>query len=110
MTRTEHDRRSAIQDLSNRRGVLGSLIVFLLIAVALGAGLLGPRGSGSVHGQQETPTAGPVCSQFGGGPPYNFDTYEASRDRAPYLSAQRLAAANALLPNDASFAASSALR
>ncbi|MEE9276856.1 MAG: transglycosylase SLT domain-containing protein, partial [Dehalococcoidia bacterium] len=44
------------------------------------------------------------CSAFGGGPPYAFQTYEATRDREPYLAAQRLAAQNALLPDDSTFA------
>lgn len=44
-----------------------------------------------------------ICTQFGGGPPYAFETYEATRDRVPYLRAQALAAQNLLLPDDANF-------
>ena len=45
-----------------------------------------------------------ICSAFGGGPPYPFETYEATRDRQPYLLAQQLAAQNLLLPHDPAFA------
>ena len=45
-----------------------------------------------------------VCTAFGGGPPYAFETYEASRDRDPYLTAQRLAAQGLLFPDDDPFA------
>jgi hypothetical protein len=45
-----------------------------------------------------------VCSSFGGGPPYAFETYEASRDRIPYLTAQQLAATNQLFTAGSDFA------
>ena len=39
----------------------------------------------------------------GGGDAYDFEAYEAERDRFPYLIAQRLAAQNLLLPSDPAF-------
>lgn len=39
----------------------------------------------------------------GGGAAYDFEAYEASRDRFPYLIAQRLAAQNLLFPSDPAF-------
>ena len=84
--------------------MLGGAVGALLLAAAAIAGVLAPPAGGPVHGQQGAGGSGFVCSAFGGGPPYAFETYEATRERAPYLSAQRLAAVNALLPNDAVFA------
>ncbi len=78
---------------ASARGVtLGLALAAILIGAAVG---LLPRSS-PVHGE------GIVCSSFGGGPPYAFQTYEATRDRIPYLDAQRLAAQNQLLPADSS--------
>lgn len=63
--------------------------------------VVGGWGSGpsSAHAQSDL-----ICSAFGGGPPYAFHTYEASRDRQPYLAAQRLAARNELFPPGDDFA------
>ncbi len=44
-----------------------------------------------------------VCSAFGGGAPYAFQTYEADRPRGTYLSALTLAAQAQLFPDDARF-------
>jgi hypothetical protein len=92
----------------HRRGALGALAAAFLVSAALIAGVFLTPAGGPIHGQQgpgqQQQASGLVCSAFGGGPPYNFGTYEATRDRAPYLTAQRLAAVNALLPNDPAFA------
>ena len=87
-----------------QRGALAGFLAVLLLSAVLSAGLLLAPGAGTVQGQGTAGAAGLVCSAFGGGPPYLFETYEATRDRAPYLSAQRLAAVNALLPEDPVFA------
>ena len=81
------------------------LLLVTALASVLAAFLtpaLAPGRWGPDHAQAAAPAI--LCTQFGGGPPYNFATYEASRDRAAYLVAQRLAAQNALLPGDATFA------
>jgi len=70
---------------------LGLGVAVLLLAIAW-------NGGGRAHGQ------GLVCSSFGGGPPYAFETYEASRDRIPYLTAQQLAATNQLFTAGSDFA------
>ncbi len=44
------------------------------------------------------------CPFSGGGAPYEFQSWEAGRDRSLYLDAQRLAAQNELFPDDAEFA------
>ena len=78
-------------------------IVAALLA-AMVAGLVAVPARTPAHAQAASDGGGRVCSDFGGGPPYRFETYEATRDRAPYLSAQRLAAVDALLPSDPVFA------
>lgn len=93
-----------VREWTRRRGALAGLLALLLLSAALSAGLLLPPSGRPIHGQQPAASTGLVCSAFGGGPPYVFETYEATRDRAPYLSAQRLAAVNALLPADPVFA------
>ena len=79
----------------HRRGALGALAAAFLVSAALIAGVFLTPAGGPIHGQQgpgqQQQASGLVCSAFGGGPPYNFGTYEATRDRAPYLTAQRLA-------------------
>ena len=75
--------------------MLLATLAALAAAAALLLSLLVPGDDASAQGL--------VCSSFGGGPPYAFETYEASRDRQPYLAAQRLAAQNLLLPSAASF-------
>lgn len=72
------------------------LSLFLAVVGGISALLLIPTSTG--HSQ------GLVCSAFGGGPPFNFQTYEATSDRQPYLLAQQLAAQNLLFPNDPDFA------
>ena len=70
----------------------------LVLAIVAGVSglLLIPSSTG--HSQ------GLVCSAFGGGPPFNFQTYEATVDRQPYLAAQQLASQNLLFPTDPAFA------
>ena len=79
------------------------MIAAALLA-AMVAGLVAVPARTPAHAQAANDGGGRVCSDFGGGPPYRFETYEATRDRAPYLSAQRLAAVDALLPSDPVFA------
>ena len=73
------------------------------VGIALGLGvavllmMILWNGGGRAHGQSL------VCSSFGGGPPYAFETYEASRDRIPYLTAQQLAATNQLFTAGSDF-------
>lgn len=78
--------------------------LLLVVTAALIAGVVARPGSAPVHAQQSGSGGGLTCSAFGGGPPYRFETFEATRDRAPYLSAQRMAANNTLLPGDPAFA------
>ena len=90
--------------MADRQRPQALLLGLLALAAALVAGVfLAPAGA-PAHGQQAVEGGGLVCASFGGGPPYAFETYEAGRDRAPYLLAQRLAAANLLLPGDPDFA------
>ena len=88
----------------SRRAWLGLLGLLLVATAGLAAGLVTRPGSEALHAQQGAGGNALICSAFGGGPPYRFATFEATRDRAPYLSAQRLAASNALLPSDPAFA------
>ena len=83
-----------------RRAGIAALLCAL---VAAAAGLIASPGPGPAHAQTSA-GGGLVCSDFGGGPPYRFQAYEATRDRVPYLDAQRLAAVDALLPAEPGFA------
>ena len=79
-------------------------VIAAALLAAMVAGLIAVPTRTPAHAQAASDGGGRVCSDFGGGPPYRFETYEATRDRAPYLSAQRLAAVDALLPSDPVFA------
>ena len=79
-------------------------VIAAALLAAMVAGLVAVPARTPAHAQAANDAGGRVCSDFGGGPPYRFETYEATRDRAPYLSAQRLAAVDALLPSDPVFA------
>ena len=85
------------------RGRAGIAALLCAIVAAVTAGLIAAPGPGPAHAQTSA-GGGLVCSDFGGGPPYRFQAYEATRDRAPYLGAQRLAAVDALLPSEPDFA------
>ena len=94
----------------HRRAAVGALLCVIAaallaaMAATMVAGLIAVPARAPAHAQAASDGGGRVCSDFGGGPPYRFETYEATRDRAPYLSAQRLAAVDALLPSDPVFA------
>ncbi|MDE2640458.1 MAG: hypothetical protein OXI03_07735 [Chloroflexota bacterium] len=89
--------------IETRRRRAGIAALLCAIVAAVTAGLIAAPGPGPAHAQTSA-ARGIVCSDFGGGPPYRFQAYEATRDRAPYLSAQRLAAVDALLPSEPDFA------
>ena len=80
--------------MAGRSGAAARLLL-ALAAVLGGLILIGGR---TGHAQ------GITCAGTGGGPPYRFHAYEAPRDRAPYLLAQRLAGHNLLFPTDPAFA------
>ena len=82
------------------RFLTAAAVGVVLLAIGLAAGAA--WSDDAAHAQ--TTESGIVCSAFGGGRPYQFDAYEASRDRLPYLEAQRLAALNRLLPPGDPFA------
>ena len=96
-----------LRPTTGRRLILTTAASFLLLAVGLLASEL--HGGSNVAGHRELGASqagggGIVCSTFGGGPPYQFEAYEATRDRVPYLEAQRLAALDQLLPAGDAFA------
>lgn len=69
----------------------------LAAAVFLAASILLSDSSPSVSAPE-------ACPYSGGGPAYRIQSWEADRDRALYLDAQRLAARNLLFPDDEDFA------
>ena len=92
------------QRLIGHGWILAAAVGLLLLGTALLAGGLHGGSNVAAHAELGAAQAGGgiVCSAFGGGPPYEFDAYEATRDRVPYLEAQRLAAVDQLLlPGDA---------
>ena len=72
-------------------GPARSIGLLAAIAAAIALSLLAPRPSDA--------QSGIICSRTGGGPPYNFQTWEDNRNRSLYLDALSLAAANQLLPD-----------
>ncbi len=86
--------------ITGQRLILTIAASLLLLATGLLASSLHDRSNMAAHGELNAAQGdeGIVCSSFGGGAPYQFATYEATRNRAPYLTAQRLAALGQLLP------------
>ncbi|HJN92265.1 MAG TPA: hypothetical protein QGF05_06025, partial [Dehalococcoidia bacterium] len=82
-------RRIPPRGLGGGKGLGLGIVVLLLLTFSA---------ANRAHGQ------GLVCTAFGGGPPYAFETYEATRDRVPYLTAQQLAATNQLFSAGSDFA------
>ncbi len=71
------------------------IIAAMLLAGGFGLGLW-LRGEPSLAAQRS-------CPYSGGGPPFAMQSFEADRARSLYLDAQRLAATNALFPEDKDF-------
>ena len=75
-------------------------LTMLLAAVLL---LAGGFGLGVWLRGEPSHAAPRNCPYSGGGPPFAMQSFEADRARSLYLDAQRLAAANALFPEDPDF-------